>query len=104
VIPFSTIGTSFGEIGDKIIETLASTQISRDLYTVAEAGVCSGQGPAAVAHTKDKLVGLHALYLRRALHASQLTPVEVPTCWASGIIRTFRGLFLRSSGTLLDET
>jgi hypothetical protein len=104
VIPFGLLGTSFGEIGDHTIETLASIQTRRDLYTVAGAGGRLGHRPAAVAHTKDKLVGLHALYLRRALHVSQLTPVEVPTGWASGIIRTFRGLFLRTSGTLLDQT
>jgi hypothetical protein len=65
------------------IETLASTQIRRDLYTVAEAGVRSGQRPATDARIKDKLVRLHALYLRRARHVSQLTPVEVPTGWAA---------------------
>jgi hypothetical protein len=79
VISFDLIGTSFGEIGGHTIETLASIQIRRDLYTVAGAGVRSGQRPAADARIKDKLVGLHALYLRRALHVSQLTPVEVPT-------------------------
>jgi hypothetical protein len=65
------------------IETLASSQIRRDLYTVAEAGVRSGQRPAADARIKDKLVRLRALYLRRARRVSQLTPVEVPTGWAA---------------------
>ena len=81
MIPFGLIGTSFGEIGDHTLETLASTQIRRDLYKVAGAGVRSGQHPAADARIKDKLVGRHALYLRRALHVSQLTSVEVPTGW-----------------------
>lgn len=83
MIPFSLIGTSFGEIGDHTIETLASTQIRRDLYTVAGAGVRSGQRPAADGRIKDELVGRHALYLRQALHVSQLTPVEFPIGWAA---------------------
>jgi hypothetical protein len=49
VIPFGLIAISFGEIGDHTIETLASTQIRRDLYTIAGAGVRSGQRPAAYA-------------------------------------------------------
>jgi hypothetical protein len=81
VIPFGLLGTSFGEIGDHTIETLASTQTRRDLYTVAGAGGRSDQRPDAVARITDKLVGRHALYLRRALHVSQLAPVEVPTGW-----------------------
>ena len=64
-----------------VIATRYNTQIRRDLYKVAGAGVRSGQRPAADARIKDKLVGRHALYLRRALHVSQLTSVEVPTGW-----------------------
>jgi hypothetical protein len=104
VIPLGLLDTSFGAIDDHTIETLDSTQIRRDLYTVAGPGMRSGKRPAADTCIKDQFVGRHALYLRRALHVSQLTPVEVPTGWASGIIRTFRGVFLRCSGTLLDET
>jgi hypothetical protein len=70
VIPFGLISTSFDEIGDHTIETLASIQIRHDLYTVTGAGVRLGQRPAADTRIKDELVELHALYLRRALHVS----------------------------------
>ena len=41
------------------------------------------QPPATEARTKDQFFGLHALYLRRAFHVSQLAPVVVAACFSA---------------------
>src|SRR5215207_5553742 len=43
----------------------------------------AGQRPAADAGIQDQFAGRQALHLHRALHVSQLTPVEIAAAWAT---------------------
>src|SRR5215208_8357936 len=79
MVPLGLIGVGLREVADSPIEALAFAEVGRDLDAVAGAGVCAGQRPAAEVRIKDQLFRRHALYLRRALHISQLTPVVVAT-------------------------
>src|SRR5215207_6177576 len=83
VVSFDLVCVGHREVDDGSVEALALAEVSRDLHAVAGAGVRAGQRPAADACINDKFVGRHALYLRRALHVSQLTPVEVATGWTT---------------------
>src|SRR5215211_8083068 len=77
VVPFGLVGVCLCEVGDRHIEALALAQVGRDPHAVAGAGVRTGQRPAAEARIKGQFLRRHALYLGRALHVSQLAPVEV---------------------------
>src|SRR5215207_6952216 len=83
VVPFGLVGVCLCEVGDRHIEALALAQVGRDPHAVAGAGVRTGQRPAAEARIKGQILRRHALYLGRALHVSQLAPVEVASRWAA---------------------
>src|SRR5215204_3647545 len=83
MVPLGLVGVGLREVDDGPVEALALAQVGCDLHAVAGAGMRTGKRPAAEARIKDQLFGRHALYLRRALHVSQLTPVVVAARFAT---------------------
>ena len=79
MVSFGLVGVGFREVGDRPIEALALAQVGGDLHTVSGTGMRTGQRPAADPCIKGQFVWRQALYLRRALHVSQLSQVEVAT-------------------------
>src|SRR6478672_12688624 len=71
------VGVGFGEVGHRLGEPVATTEVGGNGNAVPGAGVRPCQGPAAHAGVGAHAGGHHALDLRRALPVAQLAHVEV---------------------------
>jgi hypothetical protein len=77
VIARVEIGVGGGELGDRVVESVALAEVCRDRNPVAGASVCASERPATCLRVAGEAVRQYCLDVRRALPVPELTDVEV---------------------------
>src|SRR4051812_20320889 len=77
VVPFVLVRIGLGEVGERAVERLATSEVGGYRDAIAGPGVGAGQGGGAELGVRDEQVGAHRVDVRGQLPVPELAHVEV---------------------------